>query len=62
MPVVVTLNSFLTDTETEYEFIRNFCEERGCEFALSEVWAKGGDGGIELAEKVINTWDGKKTS
>ncbi|WP_423805532.1 formate--tetrahydrofolate ligase, partial [Phascolarctobacterium faecium] len=54
VPVVVTLNSFLTDTEAEYEFIRNFCEERGCEFALSEVWAKGGDGGIELAEKVIN--------
>ena len=61
MPVVVTLNSFLTDTEAEYEFIRNFCEERGCEFALSEVWAKGGDGGIELAEKVINTLE-KKTS
>lgn len=61
VPVVVTLNSFLTDTEAEYEFIRNFCEERGCEFALSEVWAKGGDGGIELAEKVINTLE-KKTS
>ena len=55
VPVVVTLNSFLTDTEAEYEFIRNFCEERGCEFALSEVWAKGGDGGIELAKKVLNT-------
>ena len=61
VPVVVTLNSVLTDTEAEYEFIRNFCEERGCEFALSEVWAKGGDGGIELAEKVINTLE-KKTS
>ena len=53
VPVVVTLNSFLTDTEAEYEFIRNFCEERGCEFALSEVWAKGGEGGIKLAEEVI---------
>ncbi len=51
VPVVVTLNSFLTDTEAEYEFIKNFCEERGCEFALSEVWAKGGDGGMDLAEK-----------
>ena len=59
VPVVVTLNSFLTDTEAEYEFIRNFCEERGCEFALSEVWAKGGDGGIELAEKVLNTLETK---
>ena len=61
VPIVVTLNSFVTDTEAEYEFIRTFCERRGCEFALSEVWAKGGDGGIELAEKVINTLE-KKTS
>lgn len=61
VPVVVTLNSFLTDTEAEYEFIRNFCEERGCEFALSEVWAKGGDGGIELAKKVLNTLETKKS-
>ena len=61
VPVVVTLNSFVTDTEAEYAFIRDFCEERGCEFALSEVWAKGGDGGIELAEKVINTLE-KRTS
>ena len=53
VPVVVTLNSFLTDTEAEYEFIRNFCEERGCEFALSEVWAKGGEGGVKLAEEVV---------
>ena len=53
VPVVVTLNSFLTDTEAEYEFIRNFCEERGCEFALSEVWAKGGEGGVALAEEVV---------
>ena len=55
------MNSFLTDTEAEYEFIRNFCEERGCEFALSEVWAKGGDGGIELAKKVLNTLETKKS-
>lgn len=61
VPVVVTLNSFLTDTQAEYEFIRNFCEERGCEFALSEVWAKGGEGGMELAEKVIKTLETKES-
>ena len=55
VPVIVTLNSFLTDTEAEYEFIREFCEDRGCSFALSEVWAKGGEGGIGLAEKVLET-------
>lgn len=61
VPIVVTLNSFLTDTQAEYEYIRNFCEERGCEFALSEVWAKGGEGGIALAEKVLSTLDTKKS-
>ena len=61
IPIVVTLNSFLTDTQAEYEYIRNFCEERGCEFALSEVWAKGGEGGIALAEKVLSTLDTKKS-
>ena len=53
VPVVVTLNSFVTDTDAENEYIRRFCEERGCEFALSEVWEKGGEGGIALAEKVL---------
>ena len=61
VPIVVTLNPFLTDTQAEYEYIRNFCEERGCEFALSEVWAKGGEGGIALAEKVLSTLDTKKS-
>lgn len=61
VPVVVTLNSFTSDTEAEYEFIRNFCEERGCEFALSEVWAEGGEGGRALAEKVINTLETKES-
>lgn len=61
VPVVVTLNSFVTDTDAENEFIRNFCEERGCEFALSEVWEKGGEGGIALAEKVINTLENKES-
>ena len=61
VPIVVTLNSFITDTEAEYEFIKNFCEERGCEFALSEVWAKGGEGGKALAEKVLKTLDEKES-
>ena len=61
VPVVVTLNSFITDTDAENDFIRNFCEERGCEFALSEVWEKGGEGGIALAEKVIETLEKKES-
>lgn len=61
VPVVVTLNSFVTDTEAEYEYIKKFCEERGCEFALSEVWAKGGEGGVALAEKVIHTLETKES-
>ena len=62
VPVIVTLNSFVTDTEAENEYIRRFCEERGCEFALSEVWEKGGEGGIALAEKVLETLDNKESS
>lgn len=62
VPVVVTLNSFVTDTEAENEFIRSFCEERDCEFALAKVWEKGGEGGIELAEKVLNTLENKESN
>jgi formate--tetrahydrofolate ligase len=61
VPVVVTLNSFVSDTAAENEFIRRFCEERGCEFALSEVWEKGGEGGIALAEKVLETLENKES-
>lgn len=61
VPVIVTLNSFVTDTEAENDYIRRFCEERGCEFALSEVWEKGGEGGIELAEKVLETLEKKES-
>lgn len=61
VPVIVTLNSFITDTDAENEYIRQFCEERGCEFALSEVWEKGGEGGIVLAEKVLNTLENKES-
>lgn len=62
VPIVVTLNSFVTDTKAEYEYIKNFCEERGCEFALSEVWEKGGEGGIDLAQKVLKTLEEKESN
>ena len=61
MPVVVTLNRFVTDTEAELDFIKHFCEERDCDFALSEVWEKGGDGGIELGKAVLRTLETKKS-
>ena len=61
VPIVVTLNSFVTDTEAEISYIRKFCEERNCEFALSEVWKKGGEGGIPLAEKVLDTLENKES-
>lgn len=62
VPVVVTLNSFLTDTPAETAYVKQFCEERGCEFALSEVWEKGGEGGIALAEKVLFTLENKQSN
>ncbi len=62
VPIVVTLNSFITDTEAEYEFIKAHCEEAGCEFALANVWKDGGKGGIELAGKVLATLDNKVSS
>ncbi|RGC72949.1 formate--tetrahydrofolate ligase [Lachnospiraceae bacterium AM23-2LB] len=61
VPVIVTLNSFVTDTDAENAFIRKFCEDRGCEFALSEVWEHGGEGGIELAKKVLETLQTKES-
>ena len=61
VPVVVTLNSFITDTEAEISYVKNFCEERGAEFALSEVWEKGGEGGMDLAEKVLKTLSEKES-
>lgn len=61
VPVVVTLNSFVSDTPAEIAFIENFCKERNCEFALSEVWEKGGEGGIALANKVLETLEKKES-
>ena len=61
VPIVVTLNSFITDTKAETDFIEQFCRERDCEFALSEVWEKGGEGGIALANKVLETLETMKS-
>ncbi len=62
VPIVVTLNSFITDTRAETDYVENFCKERGCEFALSEVWEKGGEGGIALANKVLETLEQKESN
>ena len=62
VPVIVTLNSFVTDTDAENAFIEKFCRERGCEFALSEVWEKGGEGGLDLAQKVLETLETKESN
>ena len=62
VPVIVTLNSFVTDTDAENAFIEKFCRERGCEFALSEVWEKGGEGGVDLAQKVFETLETKESN
>ena len=61
VPVVVTLNAFLSDTEAEVDFVRRFCEDRGCEFEVSQVWEKGGEGGIPLAEKILHTLETKES-
>ncbi len=61
VPVIVTLNSFTSDTQAEYEFIKDFCEKRGCGFSLSQVWEKGGEGGQALARKVLDTLDTKES-
>ena len=61
VPVVVTLNAFATDTEAEIAYVKRFCEERGCDFALARVWEQGGKGGVELAEKVLQTLEQKES-
>ncbi len=61
VPIVVTLNRFVTDSDAELAYVKEFCEKRGCEFALSEVWEKGGEGGIDLAEKVLQTLETKES-
>ena len=61
VPVVVTLNSFVTDTEEEVEFVESTCRAMGCDFALSKVWEKGGEGGIDLANEVLKTLENKES-
>ncbi|MFT4146835.1 MAG: formate--tetrahydrofolate ligase [Mobilitalea sp.] len=62
VPIVVSLNRFVTDTDAELEYVKNFCESRNCDFALCEVWEKGGEGGIELANKVLETLNNKESN
>ncbi len=61
VPVVVTLNRFVSDTDAELAYVREFCEKRGCDFALANVWEKGGEGGVELAKAVLNTLETKES-
>ncbi|NLJ88972.1 MAG: formate--tetrahydrofolate ligase [Epulopiscium sp.] len=61
VPVVVTLNAFLSDTKEEIDYVRKECEKAGSSFAISKVWEKGGEGGLELAQKVIDTLENKKS-
>ena len=60
LPLVVAINKFVTDTDEQIDMIEKFCNERGAEVSLCEVWAKGGEGGIDLAEKVLRAIDGNK--
>ena len=57
LPAVVAINAFPTDTKEELSFVEQKCNELGAEVALSEVWAKGGEGGISLAEKVLSAME-----
>ncbi|MBR1444419.1 MAG: formate--tetrahydrofolate ligase [Firmicutes bacterium] len=61
VPVVVTLNSFVTDTQNEIDYIKGRCHELGADFELSEVWAKGGEGGLALGKKLLETLSSKKS-
>jgi formate--tetrahydrofolate ligase len=61
VPVIVTLNRFLSDTDAELEYVEKFCRDRNCDFALSEVWEKGGEGGIELANRILDTLENRKS-
>ncbi len=61
VPVIVTLNRFSSDTDAELAFVKEFCEARGCDFELSEVWEKGGEGGVALANRIVKTLDTKES-
>ncbi len=61
VPVVVTLNAFISDTPAEINFVKKFCSDRNCDFALSKVWEKGGEGGIDLANAILHTLETKES-
>lgn len=61
LPVVVAINAFPTDTRAELELVRESCKKLGANVALSEVWAKGGEGGEELAKEVVRLCEGEST-
>ena len=62
VPVVVAINKFITDTDSEVQVIRDYCKELGVEVALCEIWEKGGEGGKELVEKVLSAIDENEKS
>jgi formate--tetrahydrofolate ligase len=62
VPVIVTLNAFVSDTDDEIRFVENRCKELGAEFAVANVWEHGGKGGIELAKTLMHTLDTKKSA
>ena len=62
VPVVVTLNNFVSDTEEEVNYIKEQCEAMGADFAIAKVWEKGGEGGIDLAKKVIEVLETKESN
>lgn len=61
VPAVVAINKFISDSEEEVKYIEEFCKNKGVEVALTEVWEKGAEGGIELAEKVMKTIEEKES-
>lgn len=62
VPVVIAINKFTSDSEEEVQFIKEFCKNKGVRVALSDVWAKGGEGGIELAEEVLDVLENEKSN
>ena len=60
VPIIVTLNQFVTDSEAELNYVKNFVENKGCDFALAKVWEQGGEGGLELASKVVDVLEHKE--
>ena len=62
VPVIVTLNNFVTDTQAEVDYVKSQCEAMGADFAIAKVWEKGGEGGIELGEKLMNVLETKQSN